>query len=98
MGGSISVPLALVRRPGPLLADGLVAHQERVPVDVDLAIRQWSAYVEILRDVGWDISEVDPVDDCPDAVFIEDALVVFDDLAVVARPGALARRPETAGA
>jgi dimethylargininase len=69
-----------------------------VPVDIDLAMSQWSAYVETLRDTGWDIWEVDPVDDCPDAVFIEDAIVVFDDLAVVARPGAVSRRSETAGA
>ena len=90
--------IALVRRPGPLLADGLVTHQERVPVDVDLAMHQWWAYVETLRDTGWDIVEVDPLNDRPDAVFIEDAIVVFDDLAVVARPGAPARRSETAGA
>jgi dimethylargininase len=92
------VPLALVRRPGPLLADGLVTHDQRVLIDVDLALSQWSAYVETLRDAGWNISEVDPADDCPDAVFIEDAIVVFDDLAVVTRPGALPRRSETTGA
>ena len=94
----IPVPIALVRRPGPLLADGLVTHQERVPVDIDLATRQWLAYVQILRDAGWNVSEVDPADDCPDAVFIEDAIVVFDDLAVVARPAAATRRAETRGA
>ena len=32
---------ALVRRPGPRLADGLVTHIERTPIDVDLALRQW---------------------------------------------------------
>ena len=36
-----------------------------------------------------------PADDCPDAVFIEDTVVVVDGLAVIARPGAAARRPET---
>jgi dimethylargininase len=75
-----------------------VTRQHRVPIDVALALSQWSAYVETLRDAGWNISEVDPADDCPDAVFIEDAIVVFDDLAVVTRPGALARRSETSGA
>lgn len=93
-----TVPLALVRRPGPLLADGIVTHLERVPVDVDLALAQWAAYVETLRDEGWAISEVDAADDCPDAVFVEDAVVVFDDLAVIARAAASSRRRESAGA
>lgn len=91
------MPLALVRRPGPRLADGLVTHQDRVPVDHALAVRQWEAYVEALRDAGWEIDEVDPADDCPDAVFVEDALVLFGELAVVTRPGAPSRRAETAG-
>jgi dimethylargininase len=89
---------ALVRRPSSNLADGLVTHQERVPIDVDLARHQWQHYVETLTAYGWDTSEVEPADDCPDAVFIEDALVVFDELAVVTRPRAPSRRPETAGA
>jgi dimethylargininase len=90
--------LAFVRRPGTLLADGLVTHQERVAVDVGLATQQWESYVAALRDNGWQIVEVDPIDECPDAVFIEDAVVVFGDLAVVTRPGAESRRGETAGA
>jgi len=89
---------ALVRRPGPRLADGLVTHQERVPIDVDLAVVQWTAYVDALRVDGWEVVEVEPADECPDAVFVEDALVVFDDLAVVTRPGAESRLAETAGA
>ena len=89
------MPHALVRRPGPLLAEGLLTHQERVPVDTDLAMRQWQRYVDAMRAAGWDVVEVDPADDCADAVFVEDALVVFDDLAVVTRPGAPSRRTET---
>ena len=30
----------------------------------------------------------------PDSVFVEDTAVVFDELAVIARPGAESRRPE----
>jgi len=86
---------ALVRRPGPQLDHGLLTHQDRVPVDVELAVRQWEGYVGALRDAGWDTTEVDPADDCPDAVFIEDAVVLFGDVAVVTRPGAESRRPET---
>ena len=35
---------------------------------------------------------------CPDAVFVEDTVVVYGDLAVISRPGADERKPETAGA
>jgi dimethylargininase len=40
---------------------------------------------------------VPPADDCPDAVFVEDTVVVYGDLAVISRPGADERKPETAG-
>jgi dimethylargininase len=89
--------LALVRRPGPRLAEGLLTHLERVSVDVDLALRQWDEYVAALRAEGWQCVEVEPADDCPDAVFVEDTVVVYGDLAVISRPGADERKPETAG-
>lgn len=92
------MPVALVRRPGPELADGIVTHIERSPVDVELARDQWERYVAALAEHGWATTEVEPVDHCPDAVFVEDAVVVFDDLAVVTRPGAASRLPETDGA
>ena len=92
---------ALVRRPGRLLTDGIVTHQERVPVDIDLALEQWEHYCQALSDGGWDLLEVPAADQCPDAVFIEDAVVhfrppsTFHDIAVITRPGADSRKPET---
>jgi dimethylargininase len=88
---------ALVRRPGPRLADGLLTHLDRVAIDADLAGRQWEGYVAALRAEGWECLEVEPADDCPDAVFVEDTVVVHGDLAVISRPGADERKPETAG-
>lgn len=88
---------ALVRRPGPRLAEGLITHIARTPVDPGLAQQQWEGYVAALRTEGWETVEVPPVDDCPDAVFVEDTVVVYGDLAVIARPGADVRKPETAG-
>jgi dimethylargininase len=87
---------ALVRRPSPRLSDGLLTHIERVPVDVDLALRQWDGYVAALRDEGWETIEVPPAPDCPDSVFVEDTVVVYGDRAVITRPGADERKPETA--
>jgi dimethylargininase len=86
---------ALVRRPSPRLAEGIVTHLERTPVDVDVAEEQWELYVAAMNDHGWDTVEVEPAKDCPDSVFVEDTMVVYDRTAVIARPGADARKPET---
>lgn len=88
---------ALVRRPSPRLAEGLLTHLERQDVDLDLAQRQWDAYVAALRENGWETVEVDEAPDCADGVFVEDTVVMMGDLAVVSRPGAESRRPETDG-
>ena len=88
---------ALVRRPSPRLAEGLLTHIERVPVDVDLAFRQWDGYVAALLAEGWETIEVPPSPDCPDSVFVEDTVVMYADLAVITRPGSDERKPETAG-
>jgi len=87
---------ALVRRPSSRLAEGLITHIERRPVDVDLAMRQWDGYVAALHANGWETIAVPPMEDCPDGVFIEDDVVMYGDRAVVARPGADERKPETA--
>lgn len=86
--------VALVRRTSSRLADGVLTHLERQPVDVELARRQWEAYVEVLRGRGWDIHEVPVEDDCPDCVFVEDAVVMFKGVAVITRPGDDTRKPE----
>ncbi|TFJ94797.1 methionine sulfoxide reductase [Platysternon megacephalum] len=88
---------ALVRRPSPLLADGIVTHIDREAADVELALQQWQGYVEALQGQGWDVFEVEPAPDCPDSVFIEDPVVVFGDLAVLTSLGALERRDEVKG-
>jgi dimethylargininase len=89
--------IALVRRPGPRLAEGLVSHVERQEIDTALALRQWQSYVDALVAAGWRVVEVEPADDCPDAVFVEDPVVVYGKVAVLARSGAPERRNETAG-
>ena len=90
--------LALVRPPSPRLAEGLLTHMERTPVDVALAMRQWEGYVAALRARGWATVEVPAAPDCPDSAFVEDTMVVFRDVAVLARPGADERKPEVAAA
>jgi dimethylargininase len=90
--------VALVRRPSPRMADGITTHIDRVPADGALAVRQHAAYVEAVARAGWSVREVSAADDLPDSAFVEDTVVVLDDLAVVTRPGAGERRAEVAGA
>ena len=90
--------LALVRPPSPRLAEGLVTHISRSPIDAALAQRQWVGYVAALQANGWATTEVAAAPECPDSAFIEDTVVVFRNVAVLARPGADARKPEVAAA
>jgi len=89
---------ALVRRPSPRLAEGLLTHLQRSPVDVDRAMAQWHGYVQAFIDAGWQVIEVEPAPENPDSGFVEDTMVVYGDLAVIARSGAVERRDETAAA
>jgi len=88
------MPVALVRRTSARLAEGVLTHLERTSVDIDLARRQWDDYVDVLRRNGWDIHEVPTEENCPDCVFVEDAVVMFGEVAVITRPGDDTRKPE----
>jgi dimethylargininase len=90
--------VALVRRPSSRMQDGITTHIDRVPADARLAAQQHAAYVDAVSGAGWAIREVTPADELPDCAFVEDTVVVIDDLAVLTRPGAGGRRPEVAGA
>ena len=90
-----SRPVALVREPSPHLANGLVTHIERSPIDLDLALRQWEAYVQVLREHDWHVVPVPPAPECADSVFVEDAVLMYRNVAIITRPGALERRGET---
>lgn len=89
--------VALVRRPSANLTDGIVTHMDRVPVDVDRALAQHAEYCAALAGAGWHIQQVDPAPEHPDAVFVEDSVVVVGDTAVITRSGAPSRRGETEG-
>ena len=76
--------------------EGLVTHISRSEVDVDLALTQWENYVAAFAAEGWQAIEVEPGPDLPDSAFVEDTVVMYGDLAVLARPGADERRAEVA--
>ena len=93
-----SKPIALIRQPATVLAQGEVTFIDRVAIDPDLADTQWDAYVTALEANGFETFEVASANDLPDSVFVEDAVLVCGGTAIVTSPGAESRRAETDGA
>ena len=85
--------IALTRAVSPTLPDCQLTHRAREPIDVERAVAQHAAYEDALEEAGCVVVRVPPAPELPDAVFIEDTAAVFDEVAVLARPGARARRP-----
>jgi dimethylargininase len=74
-----------------------LTHLERQPIDYDRAVHQHEVYEQALVNAGCEMAAVPAADDMPDAVFVEDAAVVLDEVAVMTRPGAESRRGELPG-
>lgn len=73
-----------------------LTHLQRAAIDVDLAREQHHVYEQALSRLGWRIESLPEERDLPDSVFVEDTAIVLDEVAVITRPGAASRRPETA--
>lgn len=65
-----------------------------IPIDLTRARRQHEAYRLALGELA-EVISIEPEFDLPDACFVEDAAVIAGNLAVITRPGAESRRPET---
>jgi len=85
---------ALVREVSPDLGDAQLTFVHRQPVDIEVARRQHDGYVGCLASLGLDIVRLPPAPEHPDGVFVEDAVVLIDSVAVLTRPGASSRRAE----
>jgi len=89
------MPLAITREVSPRIRDCEITHIERTPIDLDIARAQHSGYVNILRQLGCDVLELPADADLPDSVFVEDTAIILPHAAVITRPGADSRKPET---
>jgi dimethylargininase len=86
--------VALTREVSPALAACELTHLPRVPIDVEAARRQHAEYEAALAAAGCFVEHLPSGPEMPDAVFVEDIAIAFDELAVIARPGAGSRRVE----
>jgi dimethylargininase len=86
--------VAITRAVSPGLAACELTYQERVPIDLELARAQHLAYEQALSAAGYGVQQLASDVEMPDAVFVEDLAVVFDEIAILTNPGAESRRRE----
>jgi dimethylargininase len=91
----MSMWVAITREISPSFGNCELTHLERQAIDVDLARRQHHHYEECLAVLGCRVQRLPAEPDLPDSVFVEDVAIVLDELAIITRPGADSRKPET---
>lgn len=87
--------IAITRPVSPSIDRCELTSLERIPVDLPRAIAQHHNYEETLKSLGVKVLPLPAAPHLPDAVFVEDAAVVLDECAIITRPGADSRKPET---
>ena len=87
--------IAITREVSPRIAECELTHLAREPIDFQRARTQHRQYEALLEELGCKRVRLPAEPDLPDSVFVEDAAVVLDELAVITRSGAESRRSET---
>ena len=87
--------IAITRKISPRFNECEVTHIERTPIDLDVARAQHEEYVNALASLGCQVIELPEEPDLPDSVFVEDTAFILPEAAVITRPGADSRKPET---
>jgi len=87
--------LAITREISPRFNECEITHIDRTPIDLDIARAQHGGYVNALKALGCKVVELPAEADLPDSVFVEDTAFILDEVAVITRPGADSRKPET---
>jgi dimethylargininase len=86
---------AITRGVSPRFNECELTRIDRTPIDLDVAGAQHHQYEQTLERLGVRIHHLPAEVGMPDSVFVEDAAVVFEEVAIITRPGAKSRRAET---
>ena len=86
---------AILRRPGGTVVKGLRAGGGGDPALAGI-LREHAAYAAALAAAGLDVTMLGPLEDYPDAIFVEDPALVFPEAAILLNPGAPSRAGEGA--
>src|SRR6266446_10139797 len=85
---------AITREVSASINNCQLSFHARQPIEVAKAIAQHKAYRSCLAELGVWVVSLPAEPELPDAVFVEDAAVVLDEVAVISIMGAPARRRE----
>jgi len=88
------MPIAVTRAVSRAIVSCELTHLDRVPIDLDVARAQHESYCDALEQLGCELVRLPEEPALADSVFVEDTALVFDEVAVLMRPGAASRRPE----
>lgn len=86
---------AIVKTVSHALSACELTHISRNTIDITLARKQQDLYIQTLKNNSINLHTLSPDHDLPDSVFVEDAAIVLDELAIITRPGTELRRKET---
>lgn len=86
---------AILRTPGRSVVSGLRMHDGPGP-SYEGVLTEHTAYAQALREAGLTVDVLEPLEDYPDAIFVEDPALVFTEGAILMKPGAASRQGEVA--
>lgn len=86
----------LTRAVSPTMSSCELTYLARQEIDIAKAIKQHDHYKQCLASLGVHVISLPAEPSMPDAVFVEDPVIVVDEVAVMTRTGAESRRKEAA--
>jgi len=87
--------IAVTREVSRSIVNCELTHLERQPIEVEQARAQHAEYETVLKQLGVAVLSLPEEPALADSVFVEDTALVLDECAVILRPGADSRKPET---
>ena len=80
---------ALVRKPGKSISNA-ISSMGLTP-NYKIVIKEHDNYIKVLKDSGVNVTSLDPLEDFPDSIFVEDPGLIFQNFCIVLRPGTKSR-------
>lgn len=87
---------AVTHKPSPALQECELTFLKSQKIDYEQALQQHQAYCKMLKECGSSVIQLTDNLSLPDSVFVEDPIIVFDEVAVLTSMGVESRRPESA--